>query len=269
MHRAAHQLFDRPLVFEDALALAVIGLETEAELRRGRDWRGHAAPGLRAFIATRSRLAEDLLADAAGGGAGQYVVLGAGLDTYGYRHSQGRPPLSIFEVDHPATQAWKRARLKEAGLAIPSNVFHAPVDFEREPLDAGLRSAEFDFDKPTFVAWLGVTPYLSRDAVMTTLGFVASQLGKGSEIVFDYAEPADDSDPSHRARFDALSARVARAGEPFRTFFDPATLAREVKVLGFSDMQDWDAPALNARYFAGRSDGLRIAGRGHCLHARV
>lgn len=269
MHRAAHQLFDRPLVFEDALALAVIGWEAEAELRRGQDWHGHAAPGLRAFIVGRSRLIEDLLAEAARRGIGQYVVLGAGLDTYGYRQSQSRPPLSIFEVDHPATQAWKLARLKEAALAIPANVFHAPVDFEREPLDAGLRSAKFDFDKPVFVAWLGVTPYLSRDAVMATLGFVASRLGKGSEIVFDYAEPVDVPDRSHRVRFDALSARVARAGEPFRTLFDPETLARDVKALRFSILQDWDAPALNARYFAGRSDGLRIAGRGHCLHARV
>jgi methyltransferase (TIGR00027 family) len=269
MHRAAHQLFDRPLVFEDALALAVIGREAEVDLRRGQDWRGHAAPGLRAFIVARSRLTEDLLAEAAGQGTRQYVVLGAGLDTYGYRQSQGRPPLSIFEVDHPATQAWKRARLKESGLAIPANVFHVPVDFERQPLDAGLRGANFDFDRPAFVAWLGVTPYLSRDAVMATLGFITFRLGKGSEIVFDYAEPVDDSDPSLRTRFDALSARVARAGEPFRSFFDPATLAREVKAFGFSEMQDWDAPAFNARYFAGRSDGLRIPGRGHCLHARV
>jgi methyltransferase (TIGR00027 family) len=269
MHRAAHQLFDRPLVFEDALALTVLGREAEAELRHGQDWHGHAAPGLRAFIVARSRLTEDLLAEAAGRGTGQYVVLGAGLDTYGYRQSQGRPPLSIFEVDHPATQAWKRARLKEAGLAIPANVFHAPVDFEREPLDAGLRRANFDFDEPAFVAWLGVTPYLSRDAVIATMRFVASRLAKGSEIVFDYAEPVDDSDSSLRARFDALSARVAKSGEPFRTFFDPETLAREVKRFEFSEMQDWDASALNARYFAGRGDGLRIPGRGHCLHARV
>jgi len=134
----------------------LFGLEAEAELRRGQDWHGHAAPGLRAFIVARSRLTEDLLAEAAGQGTRQYVVLGAGLDTYGYRQSRGRPPLSIFEVDHPATQAWKRARLKEANLAIPANVFHAPVDFEREPLDAGLRSANFDFDRPAFVAWLGV-----------------------------------------------------------------------------------------------------------------
>lgn len=270
MHRAAHQLFDRPLVFEDALALAIIGREAEAELRHGQDWHGHAAPGLRAFIAARSRQTEDLLAQAAGRGIEQYLVLGAGLGTYGYRQSQSRPPLSVFEVDHPATQAWKRARLEEAGIAIPPHVFHGPVDFEREPIEAGFRNSVYDFEKPAFVAWLGVTPYLSREAVMATLGFVVSRLGKGSELVFDYAEPVnDESDPSRRARFDALSASVARAGEPFRTFFDPAGLAREVKGAGFSGMQDWDAPAINARYFAGRNDGLRIAGRGHCLHACV
>jgi methyltransferase (TIGR00027 family) len=224
---------------------------------------------LRAFIAARSRLTEDLLAEAARGGIGQYVVLGAGLDTYGYRRSQDFPPLSIFEVDHPATQAWKRARLEDAGLAIPPNVFHVPVDLERGSVETALGSAGFRFAERAFVAWLGVTPYLSANAMMATLGFVASRFRKGSEIVFDYAEPLDNPDPSLRARFDALSARVARAGEPFRNFFDPATLARDVKALGFSEMQDWDAPALNARYFAGRSDRLRLVGRGHCLHASV
>jgi methyltransferase (TIGR00027 family) len=224
---------------------------------------------LRAFIVARSRLMEDLLAQATARGIGQYVLLGAGLDTYGYRQNRNRPPLSIFEIDHPATQAWKRAGLKEVGIAVPPNVFHEPVDFEREPIEAGFRRSKFDFEKPAFVAWLGVTPYLSREGVMATLAFVVSRLAKGSEIVFDYAEPVNDSDPSHRARFDALSARVAKAGEPFRTFLDPATLACEMEALGFAVMQDWDAPALNARYFAGRSDGLRIPGRGHCLHARV
>jgi len=265
MHRAAHQLLDRPLVFEDPLALRIIGREGENDLRS--DWHGLAAPGLRAFVVARSRLTEDILSVAMQRGTDQYVLLGAGLDTYACRQTASSTPLVVFEIDHPATQAWKRARLDQAGIAVPSNLVFAPLDFEHEQIELALRRAGFDFAKPAMIAWLGVTPYLSRDAVMVTLAFVASRLKKGSEIVFDYAEPADRRDSLHRARFDALSARVARAGEPFRSFFEPSALARDLAELGFPEVCDLDASALNARYFAGRDDDLRIPGSGHCLHA--
>ncbi len=159
MHRAAHQLVDRPPVFEDPLALRIIGEEAASELREGRD--SHAltqSTGLRAFVAVRSRFTEDCLTEAVGHGIGQYVLLGAGLDTFAYRVS--RTGLRVFEVDHPATQGWKQARLQEVRIAKPDWVIYAPVDFERETLRDGLTRAGFDLAKPAVFAWLGVTPYL-------------------------------------------------------------------------------------------------------------
>ncbi|MGH6879090.1 MAG: class I SAM-dependent methyltransferase [Rhizomicrobium sp.] len=264
MHRAAHQLLNRPLVFEDPLALPIIG--AEAQLRGG-DWHGFATPALRAFIVARARHTEDILAGAVARGIQQYVLLGAGLDTYAYRRGGDRP--RVFEVDHPATQAWKRARLDDAGIAVPANLVFVPVDFEHESLSTGLKSAGFDFKSPAVVAWLGVTAYLARETAMATLGVLAAGLQAGSDIVFDYGEPVEARDPALRARFEALSARVAKAGEPFRSFFNPEEMACDLRTLGFSQICDLDAPALDARYFAGRDDGLRTAGVGHCLHARV
>ena len=266
MHRAAHQLVDRPPVFEDPLALRIIGEEAATELREGRDERAAtASTGLRAFIATRSRFTEDCLDAAMARGVRQYVLLGAGLDTFAYRGR--RDGLRVFEIDHPATQAWKRARLGEVGIAVPDGVIYAPVDFERETLREGLARVHFDFAAPAMFAWLGVTPYLTREAVMGTLGFVAS-LAKGSEIVFDYAEqPGENS--VHRAHFEALAARVAAAGEPFRSLFETDALVNDIRALGFSFVESLDAAALNARYFNGRKDGLSLRGRGHLMHAQV
>lgn len=267
MHRAAHQLVDRPPIFDDPLALTIIGEEAATELREGRDT--HAlttTQGLRAFIATRSRFTEDCLAEAITRGVRQYVLLGAGLDTFAYRAV--RAGLRVFEVDHPATQGWKRARLSEVRIATPDWVTYAPVDFERETIREGLARVGFDFAAPAVFAWLGVVPYLTREAVMGTLDFVAS-LARGSEIVFDYAQQPGKESPEQRAAFEAMAERVAASGEPFRSFFEPEELLRDVEALGFSLVEDLDAATLNARYFQGRADGLALRGRGHLLHARV
>ncbi len=137
-------------------------------------------------------------------GVGQYVLLGAGLDTFAYRAI--RQGLRVFEVDHPATQAWKRARLSEVRIATPDWVTYAPVDFERENIKDGLARAGFDLSRPAMFAWLGVTPYLTREAVMATLAFVAT-LPKGTEIVFDY--PAAPNDKMREAVMAMLSSVTA------------------------------------------------------------
>jgi methyltransferase (TIGR00027 family) len=176
--------------------------------------------------------------------------------------------LRVFEVDHPATQGWKRALLSELAIAVPDWVTYAPVDFERETIREGLARVGFDFSSPAMFAWLGVVPYLTREAVMGTLAFVAS-LAKGSEIVFDYAEVPGKETPEQRAHFDAMAERVAASGEPFRSFFEADALVHEVKAQGFSFVENLNAAALNARYFKDRSDGLALRGRGHLMHARV
>jgi methyltransferase (TIGR00027 family) len=265
LHRAAHQLVDRPPVFADPLAIQIVGAEAAGELRDGYHVTAENA-GLRAFIATRSRFTEDCLHEAAKRGVRQYVLLGAGLDTFAYRET--RKGLRVFEVDHPATQAWKRSRLDEVEIAIPGWVTYTPVDFERETIGDGLTRAGFAFAEPAVFAWLGVTPYLTREAVMNTLRFVAS-MPEGSEIVFDYAQQADGLNEKQNQHFKAMAERVAALGEPFRSAFDPNALLDEIKTLGFSFVEDLDSDALNARYFQSREDGLYLRGRGHLMHARV
>ena len=265
LYRAAHQIQDVPPVFADPLALRIVGPEAERSLRSGEDVHARR-PSLRAFVAVRSRYAEDCLAEAHRRGVRQYVLLGAGLDTFAYRAAL--PGLVVFEVDHPATQAWKRARLAEAGIAVPGSVAYAPVDFERETAAAGLARAGFDAGRPAFLAWLGVTPYLPREAVMETLSFAASLPG-GSEIVFDYSERAEDRDGAGRRAHRELAAGVAAVGEPFRSSFQPAALLAEVRRLGFSEVEDLAAEALGARYLRGRADGLALPGGGHLMRARV
>jgi methyltransferase (TIGR00027 family) len=264
--RAAHQLFDDPKVFDDPLALRIIGETEAAELYAGtgRMEGSPLSPFLRAFFAVRSRYAEDQLALGVERGVRQYVVLGAGLDTFAYRNPHPATALRIFEVDHPATQAWKRTQLDQAGIAIPSSLTFAPVDFERQSLADGLRSAGYRADEPSFFSWLGVVPYLTREAVMNTLGFIASV---GGGVVFDYSvEPASLS-MMQRAVFEFMAARVARAGEPWRTFFDPTALTSELKAMGFSTMEDLGGDEINRRYFQDRRDGLRVGSIGRLMYA--
>jgi methyltransferase (TIGR00027 family) len=269
LHRAAHQLLDNPPVFADPLALKIIGPEAEAELRGGTNPHTEVPrTGLRAFIAARSRFSEDTLAEAVAEGVRQYVLLGAGLDTFAYRAAKTFPGLSVFEVDHPATQGWKRQRLADAGIAVPDVLTYAPVNFETETLSDGLSRAGFDAKAPAVFAWLGVVPYLTRDAIMATLRFIAG-LPHGTAVIFDYGEPASERAASAAAAHKAMAERVAASGEPFRSFFKPEDLIRDVKAAGFSQAEDFNAATLNPRYFSDRSDGLKLRGAGHLMRARV
>ena len=260
MHRAVHQLKDRPPVFEDPLALRIVGAEAEAELRSGRSRYFDARLAkLRAFIAIRSRFAEDCAA-----GAAQYVLLGAGLDTFAYR-SRG---VRVFEVDHPATQSWKRARLAATGIAVPAEVAFVAVDFERDDFVAGLRRAGFDFARRAVVAWLGVVPYLQTPTVLETLRELRENLAPGSLVIFDYpSSPSDLTEEERRAAV-AFALRVASAGEPLRTFFDPRELPAELASIGLHG-QDFNHVTLTACYLADRSDGLALSRHAHIMQASV
>ena len=256
LRRAAHQVLDEPRVLEDPYAMAIVGATAE-ELRTSPKSQGRLARAMRAFMAVRSRYAEDELAHAVAGGIRQYVVLGAGLDTFAYRNPF--PELRVFEVDHPATQGWKRRRLEEGRIAISESMTFAPVDFENQTLIDGLARAGFAADQPAFFSWLGVVPYLTRSAAMETFRFVGS-LPAGSGLVFDYALPPEALNLVQRLALKALSDRVAAAGEPFRTFFEPAALMSELRPMGFRSFEDLATAEINARYFSGRSDGLRVSG---------
>ncbi len=212
IRRAAHQLMEEPLILDDPIVLRLLGSGFERDLERA----SHSvARDFRAFMAVRSRYAEDQLAEAVAAGVTQYVLLGAGLDTFAYRNPH--PQLRVFEVDFPATQEWKRGMLSEAAVAIPEKTIFVPLDFEHRTLAEGLAGAGFDFHAPAFCGWLGVVPYLTLDAFRATLATIG-RLPAGSGVCFDYALDPDTLSPRRREVFDALAARVAAAGEPFQTF---------------------------------------------------
>lgn len=260
MWRAAHQLFDSPRVLDDPLATRIVGERATRRIERARRLHGATmARSARGFMVARSRLAEDQLARAVGRGTAQCVVLGAGLDTFGYRSPYRDRGLRVFEVDHPATQAWKRDRLAEANIAIPESVTFAPVDFDRQTLADGLASAGFDRHAPAFFSWLGVTMYLTDDAFGATLAFIAS-MPPGGGVVFDYVVAAAALGWKARLLRYGLMRRVARAGEPMRSSFLPSELVARLSRGGFREVHDLGASELNARYFQDRVDGLRLTG---------
>jgi methyltransferase (TIGR00027 family) len=269
MRRASHQLWDEPVLFEDPLAWAILSEEARARIHAGIEEENQNpwARGLRAFVAVRSRFAEEEIAKAAGQGVRQAVILGAGLDTFACRNPHAG--LTVFEVDHPATQAWKHDRLREGGIAIPESVRFAPVDFERDTLAHGLAVAGFRDDEPAFFSWLGVVPYLTQEAVFATLGLIA-RLPQGSGVVFDYGIPRERMSEPEQMAFDLLSERVARAGEPFRSFFVPEELVADMRGMGFTAIDDLDGAAIRERWFGTPLQSQRLHGRaGRLLCARV
>ncbi|HEX2825004.1 MAG TPA: class I SAM-dependent methyltransferase [Burkholderiales bacterium] len=269
-HRAVHQMLESPLVFEDPLALRILGGERVKWIGRNIDrYRTAGSRGMRAFLVTRARFAEDGLAQSLREGTRQYVVLGAGLDTFAYRNPFGAR-LRVFEVDHPATQAWKRAQLREQAIEVPRSMVFVPVDFETQSLAARLRQAGLKRSESVFVSWLGVTMYLTRDAVLHTLRVVAASCARGSRIVFDFSLPDEAlTEPERQARA-ARAERVAAIGEPWISRFDPASLEQAMTAMGYGQARSIGAAEANERYFADRTDGFRFRGSsGRLMTARV
>lgn len=256
-HRAVHQDLDGAVVFRDPLAWSILGTdraETVATAKR------RNRPALRYFIAMRHRFAEDALAGAVARGTDQAVVLGAGLDTFAYRNPH--PALRVFEIDHPATAAWKQQRLADAGIEIPDSVAYVGVDFERDDLLERLAANGVDLGRPVFFMWLGVVPYLTPDAVRTTLSAIATI--PGGEVVFDYPTPtAELSGDAARLRH-RLSKRVAKAGEPFRSEWSPEEAERLLADAGFGEVENLGPGELIGRYF-GVDPTTVPAGGGHLI----
>ena len=256
-HRAAHQALEGGLFLADPLALPILGADAQGEIDKAK-----AQPlrrGLRLFIALRSRFAEESALAAMARGVRQIVVLGAGLDTFAYRLAAPKD-LRVFEVDHPATQAEKRRRLAAAAIAEPAHVVYVGCDFETQTFVDALAAAEFDSDRPSFVFWLGVTSYLTHEAVSATLAAVAAWPG-GAEIVFDYAIPPEAIEHNAaRAAHEELARKVAAAGEPLRAYFDPPALRAQLAALGFGEVEELGAEEMAARYAPGRAPARRGAG---------
>lgn len=243
-HRATHQVIEGGAIFADPLALRILGEDAGALARDAEE--NPLKRAMRLFVVARARFAEDALAAAVERGVRQLVILGAGLDTFAYRNAFG-DRIRVFEVDHPATQGWKRQRLAEAGIAIPPALTFAPIDFERETLAQGLAAAGFSPALPSFFTWLGVVPYLSETAVFATLGYIGSLPG-GAHVVFDYGEPPASLPPELRARIEQRAAQVAALGEAWITYFEPDALHARMRELGFAEIEDLGLREIVARY---------------------
>jgi methyltransferase (TIGR00027 family) len=257
LRRAAHQLYDaQPLVLDDPIAVPILGDTYAEELRRTPTHPNRRfSVALRAFLVARSRYAEDNLARAVAEGVTQYVLLGAGLDTFSHRNPY--PNVRVFEVDHPATQQWKRELLARSALPVPANLTYAPVNFERQSLSEQLDFAGFNRAVPTFFAWLGVVPYLTHEAFCSTISFICAQ-PLGSGVVLDYSQPRSALPFLEKLAHDSLAARVQLAGEPFQLFFTPQEIAAELTA--FRSLEDLGSTEINARYFANRTDNLKHLG---------
>lgn len=253
--RGAHRLWDQPpWIFDDPFALILVGPGWEAIAAASRA--AAREPVVRqgqAGVLVRSRYAEDRLAH---GGHTQYVILGAGLDSFAWRHPHLRSSLTVFEVDHPATQAWKRERAASLGLPTTEGHIFAPIDFETQTLRDGLDAAGFDWARPTLFSWVGTTMYLTTASIESTLRALATSRA-GSEIVMSYNPAPEFLDDIGREFLGATSPRVAAMGEPLLTFFAPTEMEALLTHCGLTVAEHPTSDDLSDRYCSGRTDGLR------------
>lgn len=240
--RAAHQLLDPPpRILDDPAAIAVLGPGAEQRIRESAQRaQTPESRALRAHMVLRSRFAEDRLAAAVNRGVTQYVILGAGFDTFAVRQPAWAQSLRILEVDHAGTQELKRSHLAAAGLTVPSNAGFATIDFERESLRDGLLRHAIAPAARTFFSWLGVTMYLREDAVDAVLRSVA-EFPAGSEIVLTFASASDTPR--------AVAERAAEAGEPWLSFFEPVQMQDKLRAAGFESVELLTPAAAESRYF--------------------
>jgi methyltransferase (TIGR00027 family) len=273
--RAAHLIYDRPVVFRDAYALAFTSPFWRT-IARSRILYGLVVKRILAVlrpvhgqILGRARYCEDQLERAIASGVCQYVIIGAGLDSFALRRPDLVDRLTVFELDSPASQKSKRRRVIEVSGNIPKNLVFVPVDFERETAAQALRKSSFNPGAAAFFSWLGTTHYLSPGAVFATLGSVAQYAAKGSQIVFDYSVHDELLCGNNRTEVDALKRFVAKHGEPIVSSFDPEKFLQDVCQVGFSLIEDLSHNELMMRYFSGRRDDLRPAAFSHVAHFRV
>jgi methyltransferase (TIGR00027 family) len=262
-YRAVHQMLEDGAIFKDPFASKILDEQTAASLNEMaadkslRPWR--------LFIAARSRFSEDTMANCVAGGVRQVVVLGAGLDTFSLRNPFANLGVRVFEVDYAATQLWKRERIKAAGLVEPQSLTFAPIDFERESLSEGLTRAGFRPDQPAFFQWLGVVPYLTKEAVSSTLKFISKV--PRAVVVFDYAEPFQNYPAERRANVIAVAEKAAARGEPWISHFDPAELFELLRGEVFKIVEDLGLPEIAERFYGDLRREISIGPGPHIVRA--
>jgi methyltransferase (TIGR00027 family) len=261
MHRAVHQMMENGVIFADPYALQILDEEARAGLPAFAS--DVSQRSMRLFIAARSRFSEEAMTACIARGARQIVILGAGLDTFSLRNPHAG--VTVYEIDYPATQAWKRERLAQAGVALPPSLTFAPIDFERQSLAEVLAAAGFRDDRPAYFQWLGVTPYLTREAITATLDFIAGI--DRAEVAFDYAEPFENYPQARRAPLIAVAEIAAARGEPWLSLFDPADMAALMRARGFAEFEDVTRAELARRYYGDLGEGLRDGPGPHIARA--
>lgn len=252
--RALHRAEPTANVLDDHLALPLAGEQGTAILAR---LRSEVPPDLLVafsrWVCVRARLPEDIVERAVADGIRQYVILGAGLDSFAYRRPDLLDRLRVFEVDHPASQAWKQARLGELGVAVPANLVFAPVDFETQTLRNGLEHAGFDFGALAVFSWIGVTMYLTLGAIEATLATVAA-CPAGTQIVMTYNVPASSLSGGALRNRNILARLAEDMGEPFVSLFEPVEAEELLRRMGFDGIVQFGPEDVVRTYFAGRED---------------
>ena len=271
VHRAAHLLLDEdPKILVDPFARAFAGYASDAEMLQAlASMEMIEFPRMRAVFTVRSRYAEDKLNEAIVRGIDQYIILGAGLDSFAYRRPDLSASLDVFEVDHPASQAWKRARVAELGIAAPPHLHHVSIDFEQRTFGEGLAESIVDLGKPVFLSLLGVTQYLTPDAALRTLRDVAATTAPGSELVFQFVVPPATLARNEAALVTAFAERNGAAGEPWLSYFEPTEMERHLLVAGFSWVVHFGPEEATERYLRGRRDGLCMPAYFHMIKASI
>jgi methyltransferase (TIGR00027 family) len=253
--RALHLELDAPPhILEDPIGLQLAGPDTD--WRQRPDMNEYATPGVRASIVARARFIEDLVTEQADHGVGQYVLLGAGLDTFAQRRPEIASRITVFEVDQPGPQEWKRERLVELGFGIPEWLRLVPVDFETTSWWDRLLANGFDTTKPTVVASLGVSMYLTREATAATLRQSAS-LAPGSTLAMTFMQPLELVDPDEQVMHRATDAAACASGTPFISYYAPDEILAMARDASLKTARHVSAADYTQRYFADRTDGLR------------
>jgi methyltransferase (TIGR00027 family) len=263
LQRAAHQVLDHGSILNDPFAMKILR-EDEKEVLQFANKHPLASIG-RLFTAARSRIAEDALSSAVERGVRQIVIFGAGLDTFALRNPHGARQILIYEVDHPATQAWKLERLAEAQIALPPWLILVAVDFERDDVGEKLGAAGFQQNSPAFFTWLGVVPYLTQDAISRTLDMSSIQ---NSEVVFDYMEPPEAFSEELRQIERERTEQLRKIDERSDTRFEPGGMAAILRSHGFCATEDINFQEIASR-FGPAIQGLAPGHAGvHVVHAK-
>jgi methyltransferase (TIGR00027 family) len=220
-------------------------------------------------VVIRSRYTEDALREATNRGTRQYVLIGAGFDSFALRRPGFSEALEIFEIDHPATQAFKIQRIRDCGISLPSSVHFVAADLATEDLTAALARSSLRKDEPAFFSWLGVTVYLTREANLATLRAVANAGAPGSELVFTYVDQIEFASGGSRSAGDANAKAVAMMGEPYRSGFDPKEIANDLMHVGLELIEDLDGQKMSERYGRTGADALKPSRSMHIVRARA